>query len=1690
MRQDAADAAAAGVEGDEGVIAAKENVAEAVEAVALAQQDAARTVTEVAEANADAQRRISEALEDQTEALQTATDAASTYQQEYDRLMANLSPNARKFVEDARSMGDAWKDLRITVQDRLFAGLGDDLKVLGETRLPLVKTGLADVATGINRGLRRTLGYLSSDLAGIDLELLFSNSAVAAENAGRALEPLTRSLVGLASTGSSFLPDIMSGLADGLERFDRRIAVMRATGELAMLIDDGIERVKQIGRIVADSVGIVREVFRATSADGDSMLDGLERRLDSFRAKLASDSGQDEIREFFDAARDAWAELHPILQDIAHVIGESLLPAISNVGTPIMTLVEVLASMAGVLADLGPLLEWLFTGLIALKAVNVVSGIVGSIGAGFMSLGAYIGNAATRLNAFGATGTASALSRVQRGTDAIGASIANWATGLAATALLLGQIISDVQSARREFEQSTEVYESYQRSEPQFREELTDALNDSDGVADESVRAAISNRFRERIESLRTIPNQRITGWMLDPDVSQDDAADAAARRDAAVAATAAWDELGITYGEVANAIVGTNQQYDALIARVQSTSTESEVLLQNLQYLRGEYIQSRDGASRMASAYEDVRINSMGAADAVGRLTEAFAAQRRDQRIQEDAQIAAEAALDGIQQLLANPLTDDAGNTIGLDALVKATGELEYADQVGRDLDTQLMQLADAFAQVGAAAYTAARNAGQSEADAQRARMDAMDQLRDRLVTLLDGQIPAEKINALLDHFKLIPEALADPAKVDLDTSPAVQKVDELQAKLDGLSESMPGTFGPNANPNNVQLTPNDRELLNTEVPAPAGGAPSVPYTPQMRARNITRRAELLRTLDGLSGYDRSRALRELATLNRALGQPADYLGWIEPTAPGMPQPPPTQDGPAPAAPQPQPGPAPAGQPPAQTPPPPPAPELPSFAETGDGFGAFGDKVEKTYLDKVAPALDGSIIKIRDLTTAVAKLATDSEPHWVTVGLAASNLHAMFTDHIEKGVLPAFQTLRPGIGLDVADITLEILPRLVRALEDLRTKTQSAVGAVAFEASGLKRAVAEPVNWVIREVINIGLRNAWTELGKVIPSMPEWSINVKEIEGYSTGGIMSGYTPGRDDRVIAVGGGEAIMRPEWVRAVGPDYVNRANAAAREGGIAGVRRLQEQLAHYADGGIVATDDPIEPVQRSLWDAVRTAFPKAILTSAKRFYDVGSGYDFHMAGKAIDLAGPMADIARWIYTRYPQSTELIHWPLRGWQNLDNGRPHDFGPSTNADHTSHVHWANLGPILSDGRMVSMAEGSGTYLTGLAQQITDLLVNPMTELRDRMPDWGNSLLGAHLPRGLADAVIDAVTRAVRSTSAAQAFIGAYTGSDAVERWRPLVEKILAEKGQDLAEVDRVLMQMETESGGDPNAINLWDDNAEAGIPSKGLMQVVDPTFAAFKDPGYDNIWDPESNLRAAINYALRDPKYGSLAAAFNGHGYDSGGWLPHGGIGWNLSGKPEPVLTSEQWHKIGELVKLLARGANLRRPDIDPLTPQTVFSALSDVAPGVVSALRGALEGMRTQAPAATDGDDRVQTEPGAPTYTDPLKPEDQFGGDPTQPTKTPEELAQIYGLRARGIGEDFLRAQWDGLRSDLGLRDSGFLTKLAENHNELREGANQVGRVIEQHIHYHVADLDEAMRRESLRQRQQAAGFIRR
>jgi TP901 family phage tail tape measure protein len=128
-------------------------------------------------------------------------------------------------------------------------------------------------------------------------------------------------------------------------------------------------------------------------------------------------------------------------------------------------------------------------------------------------------------------------------------------------------------------------------------------------------------------------------------------------------------------------------------------------------------------------------------------------------------------------------------------------------------------------------------------------------------------------------------------------------------------------------------------------------------------------------------------------------------------------------------------------------------------------------------------------------------------------------------------------------------------------------------------------------------------------------------------------------------------------------------------------------------------------------------------------------------------------------------------------------------------------------------------------------------------------------------------------------------------------VERWRPLALKVAAAKGYPAASVDVMLRQMDRESSGNPQAINLDDSNARAGHPSKGLLQFIDTTFADSADPGFGaNIWDPESQMRAWYNYLAA--RYGGWEAYTHRGGDVYGAYATGGQVSGPGTGRSDSI------------------------------------------------------------------------------------------------------------------------------------------------------------------------------------------------
>jgi hypothetical protein len=135
------------------------------------------------------------------------------------------------------------------------------------------------------------------------------------------------------------------------------------------------------------------------------------------------------------------------------------------------------------------------------------------------------------------------------------------------------------------------------------------------------------------------------------------------------------------------------------------------------------------------------------------------------------------------------------------------------------------------------------------------------------------------------------------------------------------------------------------------------------------------------------------------------------------------------------------------------------------------------------------------------------------------------------------------------------------VFDRFKEIVKSLKGAFDRAVAAIRIAWDKVKNVAKKPVQFIVDTVYNGGIVKVWNKVAKAFGAPPLDPVK------FASGGIMPGYTPGRDvHRFVSptggrleLSGGEAIMRPEFTRAVGSGFVGTMNSVAKSHGAQGVK---------------------------------------------------------------------------------------------------------------------------------------------------------------------------------------------------------------------------------------------------------------------------------------------------------------------------------------------------------------------------------------------------------------------------------------------------------------------------------------------------------------------------------------------------
>ncbi|GAA2439895.1 hypothetical protein [Streptomyces glaucus] len=307
-----------------------------------------------------------------------------------------LSPSAREAVSAVSSLQAAWGKVRMSVSERFFGKVADDIKPLAKSVFPLLEDALGDSAGQMGALAERGAKAMQTGIFRKDFRTIASSNS-------RVVGHLTDGLANMGHATMDFL--VASGpfaerVARGGERLTQwvRASVQagRETGSLAKFLDHAGDKANQLGRTTGSLIRGLGGVGRAAMDTGNALLNGLEGGMQRFERWANSGAGQKAMEQFFSDAAPAFHEVNLLFGDLMRGLGRSMRDGgvtdlVRQIRTELMPALGAFFSALG--EDVGP------------AVISVISNIataVGNLSAAGSGLGVLLMVFSGLLNAFNA----------------------------------------------------------------------------------------------------------------------------------------------------------------------------------------------------------------------------------------------------------------------------------------------------------------------------------------------------------------------------------------------------------------------------------------------------------------------------------------------------------------------------------------------------------------------------------------------------------------------------------------------------------------------------------------------------------------------------------------------------------------------------------------------------------------------------------------------------------------------------------------------------------------------------------------------------------------------------------------------------------------------------------------------------------------------------------------------------------------------------------------------------------------------------------------------------------------------------------------------------------------------------------------------------------------------------------------
>ena len=295
------------------------------------------------------------------------------------------------FTTVLADLGPAYSNLQTIISNNFWAKAEAPIRNLALTALPMLEDGLGKTATSLGNFFSIMADTLARpkniDLLGASFGFLSEAIGIAAKG----IEPLTNAIIQLGTVGMSYMPALATAFNGVAESFENWVSSSVESGQMFVWIDTGIQALKDLGRVVGNTFGILTSLHRAASLAGGPGLGDLADGLGRVNEALQGRVWQGALTTIFLAANQAIRALGPGVSALGDAF-ISMAPTIGQVmvlaGQLVSEGLEAIATVFQQPAFQGGLLDF-FEGLLggADTLSAAMPGIGDTIGAVMSTMG-------------------------------------------------------------------------------------------------------------------------------------------------------------------------------------------------------------------------------------------------------------------------------------------------------------------------------------------------------------------------------------------------------------------------------------------------------------------------------------------------------------------------------------------------------------------------------------------------------------------------------------------------------------------------------------------------------------------------------------------------------------------------------------------------------------------------------------------------------------------------------------------------------------------------------------------------------------------------------------------------------------------------------------------------------------------------------------------------------------------------------------------------------------------------------------------------------------------------------------------------------------------------------------------------------------------------------------------------------